>query len=401
LNYADTIAGRLGVDTKPFSDGMNTAARDGKRAGDKIAEGMNRADAAHGSLLKSSARVGHQISNVARQMTSGADAADILSTSLEAIGRSMKLGLGAISALFVGGLLIGEIAKAAKAAEKLHAEIMGLVAAGPDARFETLDKLISKLEEVRKKSAELKSQGVLGMIGSAIKETFTGKTVVAEGAGLVEQPGQVNPANALARERLRLGRGIADKAKRANNEQAARDGGDPSKADRMKAMDDMLPKVRAAFMDKNMALVAEELRGYANTIKEINKKEQEHLAKIDQDKADAAANRQRSIKESMQLSLGDLAKNGRDRAPGDDSHWGAGRAAREAMKEEALARKEMLAEHPEEALRHHNRAEDIKQGIGTLKDSEKDMASAVQRGNDASEVLRAIMANTGRGLVNK
>lgn len=102
-------------------------------------------------------------------------------------------------------------------------------------------------------------------------------------------------------------------------------------------------------------------------------------------------------REKLQLPLADLAKEGRDRAPGDDSRAGAGLLARRALEEEALARKATLAEDLPGAQMHRARAEDIKSGIDTLKDSEKDLAGAFKMGIDAAQItqtLKSIEANT-------
>ena len=143
----------------------------------------------------------------------------------------------------------------------------------------------------------------------------------------------------------------------------------------MKAMDDMLPKVKNAFFDKNMALVAEELRHYANTIAAINHKEQEQLAKIEAEKKERIQTAVHSKGESMKLSLTDLAEHGREWAPGNDTRAGSGRLARQAMKEEALARKEMLAEHYPVAVMHQQRADQIKAGLATCAAAKKSALS--------------------------
>jgi hypothetical protein len=396
MNYAATIGARLGVETKPFSDGMNKAANDGQRAGDRIAASTNRAAGAHDNLIMSSHRAGHNIANVAREMINGADATTVFGTGLEALGRVLKVSLGVIAGLFVGGMIAIEIAKASKEMTKLHNEIARLGDTS-DLRLEAFDKLSARLTEIRKKMVELDQ--AFPKPGRWVTLSQIWNTLAHPIDSLRGQP--ETDASTLRKANRATLMAEAYRRARDNKSQSARDGGDPFKADRMKAYDEAMPKVRAAFFDKNMALAAEELRNYANTIKEINKKEQEHLQKISTEKEEARTKHLQGIKESMQLSLADLAKNGRDFAPGDDSRAGGGKLARRALEEEALARKEMLAEHYDEALKHRNRAEEIKNSIPGLKDSEKDMASAVQRGNDASAVLRMIAENTAGRLVNR
>jgi hypothetical protein len=393
---------RLGLDTSGFSAGLTRSVAEMNTGARSMGQALGHVDTHAGNLLKSSSRVGHQISNVARDLLSGADAGTVFATALEGVGRSLKLGLGAVSGLFVGGLIVGEIAKAAKEAQKLHEDIINLTRPGPDARFENLDKLIAKLEEVRKKTREVEQgPGFWGKIAGALSGKYStsefqvddGRTT---GAGKVAAERQQTTRDITRGhgESERLMRGIADKRHRENLEEEA----PPFQRDRMKAMDDMLPKVKNAFFDKNMALVAEELRHYANTISAINRKEQEQLAKIEAEKKERTQTAVHGKADSMKLSLTDLAEHGREWAPGNDTRAGSGRLARQALKEEALSRKEMLAEHYPEAVMHQQRADQIKAGIGNLRDSDKTAPALKQAFATAEQLLAAIVDEIKAGL---
>ena len=96
--------------------------------------------------------------------------------------------------------------------------------------------------------------------------------------------------------------------------------------------------------------------------------------------------------EKLQFTLAELAKSGRDTAAGDDSRPGAGRLAKIALKEEALAKKEMLAEHYDEAARHQSIADKVKNSIVPLKDSEKDTLNALERAESLKAITAAIKA---------
>jgi hypothetical protein len=94
--------------------------------------------------------------------------------------------------------------------------------------------------------------------------------------------------------------------------------------------------------------------------------------------------------EGLQFTLAELAKKGRDTASGDDSQAGAGKLAKRALKEEELAKKEMLAEHYPEAFRHQANADALKNQIVPLRDTEKDYLNAIERAQIYKDQLEAI-----------
>lgn len=356
--------------------------------------GFGRLDTAHGNLLRSAPRVAHQLQNLSRDIVAGADATQILGSGVEALAHSFNLGLGAIAAGYIGGALIGQIAKAGAEITKLHDAITMLAANPGDRSFETFNQLDTRIKATQKHIKELMDAIPIepGRFAS-FKQIF----------GVIAHP-IYSLSNAPERDVATAQRSthmdeIARAKARAfeNSNQEMRDSGNVAGADRMKALHEMIPKVHQAMIERNMALAAEELRAYANTIKEINKKEQEQIQKIAEEKKKQDELKVSKKWESMQLSLADLAAHGREWAPGMDIRPGAGRLARQATKEEGLARKEMLAEHYGAAAEHQQRADAIKNSITPLKDSEKDFLSAIER----AEVFKKIETNTRGRLVNK
>jgi hypothetical protein len=377
MSLAATIMARLGLDTQPFSDGMRTA----NAAVDQHARYINRATGAHGNLLKSSARVGHQISNVARDMFSGADATTIFSSALEGLGRSFKLGLGAIAGLFVGGMIVAEIGKAAKAAEKLHQEVVALIMDRPNARFESLNELISKLETLRKKYDEV-----------AKMERKAATPFSLEGLVQSLHPSRLKKdAGDLRSSMQQTAEQEAVKARRSNDEREASDSGNDFKAERMKALDELLPKVKKAFFEKNFALAAEELRAYAITLKEINTK----------------------MHEASGFTLAQLAEHGsndpsrlggkRIRLAGEHQDMGVQEAAQKAIEEKKLWDEERMSgrrpDSREGANYHQGRYEQLTAGLGDLvKPSEQTFKKALA----ASEAyLSVIKDNTAQHFQHK
>jgi hypothetical protein len=374
MNYAATIMARLGLDTKGFSDGIQ------------------RADGHTQTLLKSSARVGHQISNFARTLTSGASAADVFSVGLEGIGRSLKLSLGAISSLFVGGLIVGEIAKAAKEVTDLHNRIMSLGAADGNLKFDTFEQLKTHLQEIRVEMGKLKEafpqaghwvtfKQILNTISHPIDSIFGPDRDMA-------MLGQSNRATMKA---------LADKAALENRLTRLKDSDQPGgltpgafAAERIKAFHDFIGQMKEAFFGKNMALAAEVHQKYALQIADITRKE--NLQKFSKDEKE---------KESMQLTLADIAKNGHEWAPGYRTGPGAGQLARKAIKEDELTRKAMLDENWEEARRHRTKSDQYKDSIGILKDSEKSEGFRIALAASVVPVLDQINYNTAQPIVNK
>ena len=134
---------------------------------------------------------------------------------------------------------------------------------------------------------------------------------------------------------------------------------------------DFRKKIFQAEEDNNQAL-ANELRL------------QEKLAISKQAQAIVQKNVERG-----QLSLQDLAKNG-------ILIGGPGGQARQALQQEALARQAALHGDLKGALSFQNRADDIKRGIGVLKQSEKNLNAAdVQGAIDASKVLQGLLNKIG------
>ncbi len=77
-------------------------------------------------VLTSSHRVATQISKFSKEVLSGANATDILSTSLESLERSLRLPLSALAELGAGAAAVFEIGNIITSFEKLNSEIENL-----------------------------------------------------------------------------------------------------------------------------------------------------------------------------------------------------------------------------------------------------------------------------------
>lgn len=365
---SDRITWTLGADSSAVRAEMTSAVNAVRQAGDQMVQGFSRVDAAHGNLLKSSSRVGHQISNVTRDILSGADASTVFASSLEGIGRSLKLGLGAITSLFVGAIAVDKLHDAVVEVREFNKELDA--AAKPRDTTRTTD----QIKEQVSKGVELQKKAV-------VEEQKTWRNFFVDVWHQFFKTSQTPEEKTLSR-----GGNPNAKAKTGSPiEPVIAADYDKSWSRAMKAGADKKPIIDTDTEIKNKARVAAE-NDEADK-REIARREAEARSK------DAAQKKS----ESMKLSLADLAANGREWAPGMDTRAGAGRLARQAMKEEALARKEMLAEHYDAAGEHQQRADTIKNSITPLRDTEKDFLSAIERAG----VFREIAKNTAQRFVNK
>lgn len=139
----------------------------------------------------------------------------------------------------------------------------------------------------------------------------------------------------------------------------------------------------AAKKQKEIAEQAIELGKEAAKVEEDRAKKAKEAAEKE---ANAIGKKAQIRREGAQLTLGELAAEGKGQV---------GRDARRAMKEEEKARKAALRGDLEGAQAARDRATNIKRGIGTLKDSEKDVGDAFSGALEQSQVLKKIEKNTG------
>jgi hypothetical protein len=390
VNYAAAIAARLGVDTKPFSTGMNQAAQDGKRAGDKISEGVNRADRSMGSLLKSGPRVAHQISNFSQQMVGGADATQLFAGALNGLERSLKLPLGSLAGLAVLGVVISKMDQANDAAINFSKGCKNLGELGIDA----LDK---KMEE----AADLNRSG----FGKFVR--------MLTGAQQMIEQSIVNIAaareRALHESALGLGRdayvselGNAGDSSGAKRQKLA----DKQKTEResfigkqdQEVIEAILRKQEAERKTLELEIAQEQTKRTQLQLEEaLGQKEKERLARLE----DIAA--QKKQDDRAKLSLGELAAGP---TYADQNHASlqaiyASTRAREAQGLDEKAKDQTLNQADlAGAGATLNQSDTVRNGIETLKDSDKTTAfKSALAVTEAS--LASIVANTAKPIVNR
>lgn len=357
----------FGIDASGMIHDLKIAQQTFESGMDKMVGSTNRLDGAHDKLLKSSGRVAHQMANFARTLTSGADAAEILSVGLEGIGRSLNASIGVLAGLYIGGMIVGQITKASAAVTKLHNEIQALGAQSTNARFESLQQLNTLLGEIHHKMGEIKEAWPQPSKYVTFRQIFS---VLAHPIDSLTGQPEKDEAS-LRSSNKRVMQAQADRAARDNREQEYRDSG-PSggfKAERMKAMDELNNSVREGFSGRNLALVAEAHRKYADTMARIKSKEDD----------------------GGKLTLAELAREGADSNTAGVYGAGPGFLARKAMAEQEMARDRALRGDLEGSNEHMKRAQEIKNGIGVLKDSEKDMTLAVKNGFDQSTKIETLI----------
>ena len=102
---------------------MAAAMRSGQQGAQSIGGAFDRVDAGHEKLLRSSHRVSAQIHTVARDFAAGASAGDIFAASLEGIGRSLNISLGALAGLAIGSVAVQKIYQLHEALKKTTEEV--------------------------------------------------------------------------------------------------------------------------------------------------------------------------------------------------------------------------------------------------------------------------------------
>jgi hypothetical protein len=371
----------LGLNAAEMYGELKTAEGRYAAGMDRMGNSTNQLSRSHDSLLKSNARVSSQFAHFFSIAASGGDSMSLLAGGIEAAAHAMKLSLGLTAAGYVGGLAIQKIVEMRAEWHKLNEELDRAAKPRDPLSTKSIEDDIKDRKDVVDKAtpAEKIALDLLKKLAEVYNknraDSFAGPRMSGELPVEVQNQGEFAVQKWLEAH----GKGGAGFKPDTSWSTAMKKGAD-------KKLDDHVdPGVR---YERKVAAVRERI---------AQLEEQEATAK----RATADAKRQESKKESMQLTLEDLAKNGREWAPGMDTRAGAGRQAREALKEEALSRKAMLGEHWDEALQHRDRADQIKNGISTLKDSDKDQENAVQRGLDSSAILRKIERNTAQPIVGK
>lgn len=378
---ADNITWYLEADGSRVTVEMQKMLAAVRNATGGMSDGMRNVDAGYGNLLRSGNAVSNQIANVFRAALSGGSALDVFATGLEAAARSMKLGIGIGSLAFVGGLAIQKVVEMRQAWNKLNEELDR--AAKPRSPIETksIDEDLKERRETIKKAEDIQAEKKKNPWPTGtnwIRNAWEWSNNQAS----KEQ--NLDPRLASYRDDYRRGLQPSRDSGAGYDKTwstAYKHGSAPDKTwsslMRVDPSDEELRKQKIELAKAMTDRIASE-KAATEADKRITGIAQQKL-------------------EKLKFSLSELAEKGRDTAVGDDSRPGAGKLARMVQKEEALARKEMLAEHYGKAAQHQLNADSIKNTITPLKDAEKDFLTALER----AQVLKQIALNTAKPLVNR
>jgi hypothetical protein len=293
---------------------MNQAVAAVNIGANQMIGGFTRTELAHGSFLKSNARVAHQIDNLAHTMLYGADSTTVMVTALEGLGRAVKIPLLPVASLFIGATAIKSVYDYRQEWEKLNDDI----------------KNARELKATTSKELETKIAAEKSAIGSAEekKKNETWLEAMKRHAGdMMKSTFGIEFINPVAGALIHGLRGSPSIKKDTDKE----------------------------IEETNQQIL----------------KDKKKLAQVEHDKLiQAEADR---FKDSLQFSLADIAKEGNKRKAGtfDSGQIYQGDLAQQALDEQVAARKAMMAGHPEEAIQHQSIAEQIKAQIPALKDSDK------------------------------
>lgn len=349
----DNITWTLSANASQVRAEMTNVAASARKAGGDVEQSLNRTAAGYDNLLRSDHRVAGQLRRFTANVIESDNALQGLASGLQGIAMATNISLPVLIGLEVIAELISKITKA-------HSETV---------------KLTKELNEAGKPRAA------------------DSKVPIAEDVAKRRAIAQKGEEDAESRKKFSIWNPYTWKLPASFSEKSG--GSSSGGLGQGKGEMDALKGGPGDSWGKRMAMTV----GFADAEAAAAKLARETADQIERqaESAERVKKATESIHGKLQFSLQELAKEGRQTAVGDDSRWGAGRAAKEAMKEEALARKEALAEHPEEAARHQMRAEEIKSTIAPLKDSEKEFLSALEK----ATVLQQIAKNTAQPLVNR
>jgi hypothetical protein len=405
---------RLGLVKEPFNSDLRAAAAETQSAGVRMGQGFFYSEAAQGRLFTSSHRAARQIGLFTQQLTTGADAGTLFASAIERAERVLRLPLGSLAALAAAGILLKEFHDVAVADEKLRAQLEKSIkpSAVDDykAALEDLQKRIKDTAtEVAKAQQRIEAPTFIQRVADIGSNIFTFLARITPGLKtLPDETGGRYPTD-IAREQ---GNAKIREAQQQNQLRLAieiqkiRESG--------KDVEKRIFDVRIAAAESERDAIKEAFKGKRPDL------EFEAQTKLDRLRADAesassaaeiakslnvaekaAAGVAQSISEKAKLSLAELAKEGDQTRTGFGTAIGVGAKARDAQREEELARRAALRGNEAEAIKHETRAEQIKATIGTLRDSEKLLGNQLKSALDSSAKISKIEENTRAQFIRK
>lgn len=181
----------LGLNATEMYGELKTAESRYAAGMDRMGNSNSRLAGSHDNLLRSSHRVASQIHNVASDLAHGATAGDLFATSLEGIGRSLNLSLGALAGLAIGGVAVAKIYELHEALKKANEEVDKLLHEGAgNSDFKSLSNLESHIGKVRDQIKRLKDESKGGM-GQNIIDAF-GENFFTENGEMLPDSGKAD-----------------------------------------------------------------------------------------------------------------------------------------------------------------------------------------------------------------
>jgi hypothetical protein len=362
----NAIVARLGLDAGPMRSELRAAEGDVRNFGARMNSSLGGVERAGDSLLMSNHRVAIQMQHFSRTLLSGGDAASIFSGGLDALERSSRLPLGALVGLGVGAVGIQQISKMVGEYNALNKELDDLSKARPPGAGQTTAELSENITKINATLEKAKSR--TGGLWNAIQDNIIGqaKTVYAAltGKALIVDPAQQRAEKAASAEATR-GKDIADLTSKMLAAADAKGG--------------------PAYMAKAIELESKlfdlmKLIGPAAAIA-VHNKDQENLA-------DEVAQKRR---ERLQLSFKELSDAPAFESGMSPAAWLERDKARRVSELEDQVHEAVFKYHDMDAAQlYQNRADDIRGGMSTLKDTEKDLTGEFKGALDASAVLQQI-----------
>ena len=354
MSLAATIMARLGLDTKGFSDGMKRA----NTALERHEQAIRRTSGAHDNLFRSSHRVATQIHTVARDLAAGASAGDVFSASIEGLGRSMNLSLGALAGLAVGAVVVQKIFAVRAEFQKLTDDLAKLKKeASTSTQFQSIsalegeakraDKILEELAERQKQRS--KEGGFFGPMTQFFKDWSKHPFRPSEAQSRAEDSSEADQA-----DRIKEAANAAALAKGHARIDIAREGlaGAPGYESKAKLLKIASDEERAGKSFGELALISDKLKLAF----------QELAASVNDKKANRAG-----------MTLKELAEMVPDVVGGGVSYekYKTSKDARKAMALEAAGDAARANFDPEGAHENFNQAGAIEEGMYDLKPSEK------------------------------
>lgn len=349
MSFAASIMARLGLDTAGFRSELKSAEAVANGAHGNMAGAAGRNTVAHENLLASNHRVARQMQNFSRDVLSGADATTVLSSGLEGLERALRLPLGALAGLGIAAVAIVKLTGVVAEYKKLNEEVEKLNSARVSAPFTTLDQIKQHADEATKKIDELQKK-------ISFWKNFTGDA------------------------KLNIERSLEDTQKGRAQDQT----------------DEFLKARTKNDLHDQPDFIGKAVKIQEQFLEVVQRLGQRGVTELERELENLAKDVARTRRERAQGSLDEIAARPDkiDNGTNGPNAWLEGVQAREAKHEEELAKqaRDQIGGSAglDEAQKHLNRADQIKGGIESLKDSEKDLTGAFRGALDSARVLQEI-----------